>query len=156
MICLCNDPWKASKKRLCEYIESQQTSSILEKIREKSRLICIPRNSSGDCAKRCAVITAKNEQVKLLEKLYGKNVIPCLWLSCGRSCLLKGYHPASFRYGSFINSFRRTQLTELYRDGCSLRSIQHISGHRSLQFQSHQEYLDVDKDEVVETLYGST
>ena len=45
-------------------------------------------------------------------------------------------------------SFRRTQLTELYRDGWSLREIQHISGHRSLQ--SLQEYLDIDKEKVVD------
>ena len=35
--------------------------------------------------------------------------------------------------GISSHSFRRTQLTELYRDGWSLREIQHISGHRSLQ-----------------------
>ena len=45
------------------------------------------------------------------------------------------------------HSFRRTQLTELYRDGWSLREIQHISGHKSPQ--SLQEYLDVDKAVVV-------
>ena len=45
-------------------------------------------------------------------------------------------------------SFRRTQLTELYGDGWSLREIQHISGHRSLQ--SLQEYLDIDKEKVVD------
>ena len=50
--------------------------------------------------------------------------------------------------GISSHSFRRTQLTELYRDGWSLREIQHISGHRSLQFL--QEYLDVDKEEVVD------
>jgi|TARA_B100000035_G_scaffold237684_1_gene205975 integrase/recombinase XerD len=50
--------------------------------------------------------------------------------------------------GISSHSFRRTQLTELYRDGWSLREIQHISGHRSLQ--SLQEYLDVDKEEVVD------
>jgi len=50
--------------------------------------------------------------------------------------------------GISSHSFRRTQLTELYRDGWSLREIQHISGHRSLQ--SFQEYLDVDKEEVVD------
>ena len=49
--------------------------------------------------------------------------------------------------GVSSHSFRRTQLTELYRDGWSLREIQHISGHKSLQ--SLQEYLDVDKDVVV-------
>ena len=49
--------------------------------------------------------------------------------------------------GISSHSFRRTQLTELYRDGWSLRDIQHISGHRSLQ--SLQEYLDIDKAEVV-------
>ena len=49
--------------------------------------------------------------------------------------------------GISSHSFRRTQLTELYREGWSLREIQHISGHRSLQ--SLQEYLDVDKAEVV-------
>ena len=48
--------------------------------------------------------------------------------------------------GISSHSFRRTQLTELYRDGWSLREIQHISGHRSLQ--SLQEYLDVDKEKV--------
>ena len=42
--------------------------------------------------------------------------------------------------GISSHSFRRTQLTELYREGWSLREIQHISGHRSLQ--SLQEYLD--------------
>ena len=45
-------------------------------------------------------------------------------------------------------SFRRTQLTELYRDGWSLREIQHTSGHRSLQ--SLQEYLDIDKEKIVD------
>ena len=50
--------------------------------------------------------------------------------------------------GISSHSFRRTQLTELYRDGWSLRDIQHISGHRTLQ--SLQEYLDVDKEEVVD------
>ena len=50
--------------------------------------------------------------------------------------------------GISSHSFRRTQRTELYRDGWSLREIQHISGHRSLQ--SLQEYLDVDKEEVVD------
>ena len=50
--------------------------------------------------------------------------------------------------GISSHSFRRTQLTELYRDGWSLREIQHISGHRSLQ--SLQEYLDVDKEKVVD------
>ena len=50
--------------------------------------------------------------------------------------------------GISSHSFRRTQLTELYRDGWSLREIQHIPGHRSLQ--SLQEYLDVDKEEVVD------
>ena len=50
--------------------------------------------------------------------------------------------------GISSHSFRRTQLTELYRDGWSRREIQHISGHRSLQ--SLQEYLDVDKEEVVD------
>ena len=50
--------------------------------------------------------------------------------------------------GISSHSFRRTQLTDLYRDGWSLREIQHISGHRSLQ--SLQEYLDVDKEEVVD------
>ena len=50
--------------------------------------------------------------------------------------------------GISSHSFRRTQLTELYRDGWSLREIQHISGHRSLQ--SLQEYLDVEKEEVVD------
>ena len=50
--------------------------------------------------------------------------------------------------GISSHSFRRTQLTELYRDGWSLREIQHISGHRSLQ--SLQEYLEVDKEEVVD------
>ena len=49
--------------------------------------------------------------------------------------------------GISSHSFRRTQLTELYRDGWSLREIQHISGHKSLQ--SLQEYLDVDKSVVV-------
>ena len=49
--------------------------------------------------------------------------------------------------GISSHSFRRTQLTELYKDGWSLREIQHISGHKSLQ--SLQEYLDVDKEEVV-------
>ena len=49
--------------------------------------------------------------------------------------------------GISSHSFRRTQLTELYRDGWSLREIQHISGHKSLQ--SLQEYLDVDKAVVV-------
>ena len=44
--------------------------------------------------------------------------------------------------GISSHSFRRTQLTELYRDGWSLREIQHISGHRSLQ--SLQEYLEID------------
>ena len=56
----------------------------------------------------------------------------CNW--CGLSAV--SYH-----------SFRRTQLTELYRDGWTLREIQQISGHRSLQ--SLQEYLDVDRDMVV-------
>ena len=37
---------------------------------------------------------------------------------------------------------------ELHRDGWSLREIQHISGHRSLQFL--QEYLDIDKEKVVD------
>ena len=37
---------------------------------------------------------------------------------------------------------------ELYRDGWSLREIQHISGHRSLQFL--QEYLDIEKEKVVD------
>ena len=50
--------------------------------------------------------------------------------------------------GISSHSFRRTQLTELYRDGGSLREIQHISGHKSLQ--SLQEYLDVDKEEIVD------
>ena len=50
--------------------------------------------------------------------------------------------------GVSSHSFRRTQLTELYRDGWSLREIQHISGHKSLQ--SLQEYLDVDKEKVVD------
>tara|TARA_B100002019_G_scaffold27145_1_gene21051 strand:+ start:2792 stop:3418 length:627 start_codon:yes stop_codon:yes gene_type:complete len=50
--------------------------------------------------------------------------------------------------GISSHSFRRTQLTELYRDGWSLREIQHISGHRSLQ--SLQEYLEIDKAEVVD------
>ena len=50
--------------------------------------------------------------------------------------------------GISSHSFRRTQLTELYRDGWSLREIQHISGHKSLQ--SLQEYLDVDKEEIVD------
>ena len=50
--------------------------------------------------------------------------------------------------GIFSHSFRKTQLSELCRDGLSLREIQHISGHRSLQ--SLQEYLDVDKEEVVD------
>ncbi len=50
--------------------------------------------------------------------------------------------------GISSHSFRRTQLTELYRDGWSLREIQHISGHRSLQ--SLQEYLDIDKEKVVD------
>ncbi len=50
--------------------------------------------------------------------------------------------------GISSHSFRRTQLTELYKDGWSLREIQHISGHKSLQ--SLQEYLDVDKEEVVD------
>ena len=49
--------------------------------------------------------------------------------------------------GVSSHSFRRTQLTELYREGWSLREIQHISGHKSLQ--SLQEYLDVDKEQVV-------
>ena len=49
--------------------------------------------------------------------------------------------------GISSHSFRRTQLTELYRDGWSLRENQHISGHKSLQ--SLQEYLDVDKAVVV-------
>ena len=49
--------------------------------------------------------------------------------------------------GISSHSFRRSQLTELYRDAWSLREIQHISGHRSLQ--SLQEYLEVDKEEVV-------
>ena len=49
--------------------------------------------------------------------------------------------------GVSSHSFRRTQLTELYREGWSLREIQHISGHKSLQ--SLQEYLDVDKELVV-------
>ncbi|QNG30950.1 hypothetical protein H0O22_07580 [Synechococcus sp. LTW-R] len=39
-------------------------------------------------------------------------------------------------------------MTELYRDGWSLREIQHISGHRSLQ--SLQDYLDIDKEKVVD------
>ena len=50
--------------------------------------------------------------------------------------------------GVSSHSFRRTQLTELYREGWSLREIQHISGHKSLQ--SLQEYLDVDKEKVVD------
>ena len=50
--------------------------------------------------------------------------------------------------GISSHSFRRTQLTELYREGWSLREIQHISGHRSLQ--SLQEYLDIDKEKVVD------
>lgn len=50
--------------------------------------------------------------------------------------------------GISSHSFRRTQLTELYRDGWSLREIQHISGHKSLQ--SLQEYLEVDKEQVVD------
>ena len=50
--------------------------------------------------------------------------------------------------GISTHSFRRTQLTELYREGWSLREIQHISGHRSLQ--SLQEYLDIDKEKVVD------
>ena len=49
--------------------------------------------------------------------------------------------------GISSHSFRRTQLTELYKDGWTLREIQHISGHKSLQ--SLQEYLDVDKEVVV-------
>ena len=49
--------------------------------------------------------------------------------------------------GISSHSFRRTQLTELYRDGWSLREIQYISGHKSLQ--SLQEYLDVDKAVIV-------
>ena len=51
-------------------------------------------------------------------------------------------------FGITTHSFRRTQLTELYREGWSLREIQHISGHRSLQ--SLQEYLDIDKEKVVD------
>ena len=35
--------------------------------------------------------------------------------------------------GISSHSFRRTQLTELYKDGWTLREIQHISGHKSLQ-----------------------
>lgn len=50
--------------------------------------------------------------------------------------------------GISSHSFRRTQLTELYKDGWTLREIQHISGHKSLQ--SLQEYLDVDKEVVVD------
>ena len=49
--------------------------------------------------------------------------------------------------GISSHSFRRTQLTELDRDGWSLREIQHISEHKSLQ--SLKEYLDVDKAVVV-------
>ncbi len=49
--------------------------------------------------------------------------------------------------GVSSHSYRRTQLTELYRDGWTLREIQQISGHRSLA--SLQEYLDVDRDKVV-------
>ena len=50
--------------------------------------------------------------------------------------------------GISSHSFRRTQLTELYKDGWTLREIQHISGHRSLQ--SLPEYLDIDREEVVD------
>lgn len=50
--------------------------------------------------------------------------------------------------GISSHSFRRTQLTELYREGWSLREIQHISGHKSLQ--SLQEYLEIAKEEVVD------
>ena len=35
--------------------------------------------------------------------------------------------------GIFSHSFRKTQLSELCRDGLSLREIQHISGHCSHQ-----------------------
>ena len=54
--------------------------------------------------------------------------------------------------GVSSHSFRRTQLTELYREGWSLREIQHISGHKSLQ--SLQEYLDVDKEQVVKKFHS--
>ena len=49
--------------------------------------------------------------------------------------------------GITSHSFYRTRLTELNRDGCSLRDIQQFSEHHSLQ--SLQEQLDIDKAEVV-------
>ena len=44
------------------------------------------------------------------------------------------------------HSFRRTQLTELYREGWSLSEIQHILGRKSLQ--SLQEHLEIGKEKL--------
>ena len=57
-------------------------------------------------------------------------------------------HVCDGRSGISSHSFRRTLLTEFCRDGWSLREIQHISAYGSLQ--SLQEYLDVEKEEVVD------
>ena len=44
------------------------------------------------------------------------------------------------------------QLTELYRDGWSLREIQHISGHKSLQ--SLQDYMETSEiSKRIEEIY---
>lgn len=52
--------------------------------------------------------------------------------------------------GASTHSFRRTALTEMYRAGVPLRTIQAISGHKSLL--ALQVYLEVDPNDKIKAL----
>ena len=72
VISLDNEPWKANKKRLCEYIESRQMSSILEQIREKVEYSAFLRTPQATALIDALLLLPDNEQPSLLEKLNEK------------------------------------------------------------------------------------
>ena len=72
VISLDNDPWKANKKRLCEYIESRQMSSVLEQIREKVEYSAFLRTPQATALIDALLLLPDNEQPSLLEKLNEK------------------------------------------------------------------------------------
>ena len=72
VISLDNDSWTTNKKRLYEYIESQQSSPILEKIREKIDYSGFLRTTQATALIDALLLLPENEQLNLLEKLNEK------------------------------------------------------------------------------------
>ena len=72
VISLDNEPWKANKKRLLEYIDARNDSPMTNKIREKIDYSSFLRSPQATALIDALLLLPENEQSRLLEQLNEK------------------------------------------------------------------------------------